>query len=260
MTVYRGLDETLAGSPNLAAVLDGDTGHITIDGLGADAYGQTKVATGYVMLVKSVTPGSRFWASISNQNASSTYQIGLAATATGGAEGQARAVFVLNGSIKLNVDGPANTQHIDGAWHLIHSADHYNAPNGDVFVQVDGATRTLLGSYLRYADPVHTMCSLGVLRRNVGPVPTGFSAGTLGYFARYDDEALDQDSWDAIAAAWDTGGGRQDTRRISEAIQGELTTGAVKWAGQLDGSRPHANPDSVAAPIYVDVDFELADF
>ena len=57
MSVYIG-----ASGPNIhiggdtaiarAAVLDGATSHITIDGLAADAYGQTDVAHGYVMLIK----------------------------------------------------------------------------------------------------------------------------------------------------------------------------------------------------------------
>lgn len=240
-----------------AAALNGTSSWINLDGLAADAYGQTKIATGYVMLVKSVTPGSRYWAALANADDLGTYQTPLAALS-----GKLSATIVLAGTTKQNAQGPAQTQHVDGEWHLIHGADHYGDPSGLAYRQVDGATRSFLGAYVRFASPTpdYSMFSLGVLRYKSGPTFFGYSAGTLGYFARYDDEILDQASWDAIFAAFDTGGGRSNTRRITEAIQNELTTGTLKYAIALDGSAPHVDPDSVGAPTFVDVEFEPANY
>lgn len=249
---------TLVPHSLLAAVFNGTTSHITIDGLAADAYGQTKVATGYVMLVKASPPSSRWWVSFANTDDLGTYSTMLNTLST-----KMQGVVVFEGSTKLNVTGPAQTQHVDGEWHLIHGADHYDDPNGKVYGQVDGATRSLLGTYARFVSPTpnNSMFSLGVLRYKSGPTFFGRKAMIIGYLARYDDEILDQAAWNRIFAAFDTGGGRYDTRVITEAIRGELVgAGSLKWAGALDGSLPHVNPDAVADPIYVDITFEPANY
>lgn len=245
--------------PPRAAVLNGTSSYIDFDGLAADAYAQTKAATHYVMLLKSAGLDTtfRYWFGISDDATPSKYHAIINQTGAGGSEGRLR-TLVVNTSTLLNATGTAATEHIDDAWHMVQSADHYNAGNGDVVVQVDGATREMLGSYLRFAAPTYELCSVGS-RRHDGTVDL-FVDGVVGYLARIDGEILSQASWTAIHTAFDTGGGRLNTRRVTEAIQGALTTGVCKWAGNLDGSAPHVNTDSIAAPIYNNCTFEAAGY
>lgn len=244
-------------APPRAAVLDGITSHVTKDGDAADAYTQTKVATGYVMLVRATDDAiARFWGCLGSLKSTSTYHVSPSAAASAG--GPQRAVISDGGSLKLNATGGVATEHVDGGWHLIHVADHDNAPNGDIYTQADGATRELLGSYLRPASPSpdFTLFTLGAFRYKPGPLLSTFAEGTIGYLARYDGEQLSAASWDAIWEAFDTGGGRADTRVITARIQGLLTTGTLKTAGDLDGSTPNHVGSNPAT--FIDCTFERA--
>lgn len=271
MSVYIG-----ASGPNIhiggdtaiarAAVLDGATSHITIDGLAADAYGQTDVAHGYVMLIKAAVDVNFNWyATIGDNTNGQNNYVGVAAsTGAGGAEGRLRsAVSDTPSATSSFIAGSAATGHVDSAWHLVHCADHKNGVNGDVTGQVDGATREVMASYVRYAVPSggYDWFSIGCRRFQAAPLIQAILPMTVGYFARYDGEILSQAAWTAIWDAFNTGGGRRNTIRITNAIQAQLTgAGVCKWAGPLDESTPHVNTDSVAAPIYVDCTFEDAGY
>ena len=243
----------LLTNPPMVAFLDGVTAHITIDGLGAVAYGQT-TDTHQILLVRAVDPTDfHYWTTAGSSTAQFHSLINSVGTAS--LEGHTRAVRFAGVGLATST---ANSQCADGGWHLLQGAGQYTGPNATVYLQTDGMTRESAGTYARVAGTCDKV-TIGARRHSSGPsVIDEIVPGHVGYFALITGVQLSQGDMDVIWAAFDTGGGRSNTRRITEAIQSVLGAGTLEWAGGLDGKLPHVNTAGAAAPIYVDAVLERA--
>lgn len=256
-----------AGAP-IATVLDGVTAHITIDDLAAVITQTADIQV--ISIVKGDDPTvSASWCVAGADDATSLpYWSVLGRSPTAPNEGHARTLTTSHVGVLVNATGTGQTQHVDGRYHMFQGADHYSAPNGQCYVQVDGATREAMGG--AYARPANDATwskwfTLGAFRRGLTPDITTLAEGAMGYFAIVTGVQFSQANMDAIWDAFDTGGGRNNTMVVTRAIEAAITdagAGTLQWAGELNGNAtaPHVNAAGADPPIYVDCTFELANY
>lgn len=254
--IVKGSNRVIKGaSTPMVAVLNGTNAHIEIDGLAPVTYTQTG-DTHMVYLVKKAAPSLTFWSFIGNNDA--TLLPWNAVEDMGSGTGELSALIRNQTTAALDFTGSSATNHADGEWHMLQASDQYTDPNGQVFLQVDGGTREASATYLRYAvDATYPkFFTLGALRRGVGGLPSGWDACKMGYYALVSGQKLSAANMDAIYAAFNTGGGRRNTRIITSTIQGLLSSGTLQFAGDLNGSAPHVGP----VPICVNCTHEVASY
>jgi len=203
----------------------------------------------HVALVKSDSAAVRYWNHIGRTTTSFYSPLNQDAT------GKMR--FVQPGAVVGT--GSAATEHDDGGWHMLQSADQYSVPLGTAIVQKDGETRETLGTYTRLPF-TGDYFTLNGRRLGAGPTIDVLDTGTMGYYAVMEGADLSQADMDSIWDAFNTGGGRVNTRVITAAI--EALGGTVVYAVELNGqaSGLHADPNGVGMPTYVDCTFEDADY